>query len=119
MIKFSKINESMSVEVGRQSLNTELIYICESGQQVGSLLLVYDGMGASIYSVEVLKNHRGKGYGKRLVESAIQTCHQNNCYHIDLNTEFDNTVANSLYQSMGFEIIGNKDNFNNYRKLLK
>jgi ribosomal protein S18 acetylase RimI-like enzyme len=120
MIRFTQIleNNNSYVEVKSQPLNTELVYICESGGQVGSLLLVFNGKEASIYSVEVLPTHRGKGYGKRLVESAIEACKQKSCNFIELNTEVDNTVANNLYQSLGFELMGNKFTFNNYRKYL-
>ena len=40
------------------------------------------------------------------------------CESIELNTEIDNTVANNLYISMGFELKGLKDSFNNYIKPL-
>jgi ribosomal protein S18 acetylase RimI-like enzyme len=110
------INEQ--VNVGVQPLNTELLFITKGEQQVGSLLLIYNENKASIYSVEVLNNHRGHGYGKRLVENAIARCKQRMCESIELNTEIDNTVANNLYISMGFELRGLKDSFNNYIKPL-
>jgi len=110
------INENVSV--GLQNLNSELIYITEGGQQVGSLVLVYDEDKASIFSVEVLNKYRGKGYGKQLVENAITRCKQKNCKSIELNTETDNTVANSLYTKLGFELKGLKYDFNNYIKPL-
>lgn len=118
MKSFSQILNSKPVEIKSQPLNTELVYITEGTSQVGSLLLVYGQEGASIYSVEVLPTHRGKGYGKTLVESAIQKCQMNGCQYIELNTEVDNTVANNLYNSLGFELLGIKDTFNNYRKSL-
>ena len=110
------INEKVDVKL--QNLNSELLYITEGGSQVGSLILIYNESGASIFSVEVLSNHRGKGYGKKLVENAISRCKEKNCQFIELNTEIDNTVANNLYRSLGFEIKGLKDSFNNYIKPL-
>ena len=106
------------VEVGVQNLNSELLFITEGGNQVGSLVLVYSENKASIFSVEVLSKFRGKGYGKKLVENAVSRCRERNCSSIELNTETDNQVANGLYQSMGFEIRGIKDDFNNYVKSL-
>jgi GNAT superfamily N-acetyltransferase len=100
-----KINEQVDVKV--QPINTELIYLTEGGIQVGSLLLVFN---------EVLDSHRGKGYGKRLVEGAISLCKEKKCASLELRTEQDNKVANSLYQSMGFQLRGLKDNFNDYIK---
>ena len=111
-----KLNEQVDIKV--KPMNTELIYITEGEQQVGSLMLVFYENGASIYSLQVLDTHRGKGYGKRLVESAISICKNKSCPCIELNTETDNDIANSLYQSMGFQLRGLKDNFNNYIKPL-
>jgi len=110
------INENVSV--GLQNLNSELIYITEGGKQVGSLVLVYDEDKASIFSVEVLSKYRGRGYGKQLVENAITRCRQKNCKSIELNTETDNKVANSLYTKLGFNLNGLKYDFNNYIKPL-
>jgi ribosomal-protein-alanine N-acetyltransferase len=110
------INEKVDVKL--QNLNSELLYLTEGGNQVGSLILIYNESGASIFSVEVLNSHRGKGYGKKLVENAISRCKEKRCQSIELNTEADNTVANNLYKSLGFEIKGLKDNFNNYIKPL-
>lgn len=109
---------SEKVELGVQNLNSELLYITEGGHQVGSLVLVYNGDQASIFSVQVLNQYRGKGYGKSLVERAVERCLERRCGSIELNTETDNTVANNLYQSMGFELRGIKDDFNNYVKEL-
>lgn len=110
------INEKVDVKL--QNLNSELLYITEGDNQVGSLILIYNESGASIFSVEVLNAHRGKGYGKKLVENAINRCKEKGCRAIELNTEVDNTVANNLYNSLGFELKGLKDSFNNYIKTL-
>jgi ribosomal protein S18 acetylase RimI-like enzyme len=113
------IKESVGyVGVGCQSLNSELIYLTEGGNQVGSLVLIYNENTASIFSVEVLNKHRGKGYGKKLVVEAISRAKSKGSYVLELNTETDNTVANNLYQSLGFELRGLKDDFNNYIKTL-
>lgn len=115
MKKLSQIiNEK--VELRLQNLSSELLYITEGESQVGSLILIYNESGASIFSVEVLNTHRGKGYGKKLVESAIIRCKEKGCKNIELNTEVDNKVANNLYNSLGFELNGLKDSFNNYIK---
>lgn len=110
------INES--VDVGIQNLNSELLFLTEGGNQVGSLILIYNEGQASIFSVEVLSSHRGKGYGKKLVEKAINRCKERNFRMIELNTEIDNQVANNLYRGLGFHLQGLKDGFNNYIKPL-
>jgi ribosomal protein S18 acetylase RimI-like enzyme len=115
MKKISQIiNEQVDIKL--QPLNSELLYLTEGSNQVGSLILVYYENGPSIFSVEVLPTHRGKGYGKKLVEKAIIRTKEKGLPCLELNTEIDNTVANKLYQSMGFQLRGLKDGFNNYIK---
>jgi GNAT superfamily N-acetyltransferase len=75
MKKMTDILSTVDVKV--QPLNSELIYLTENEKQVGSLILIYSGDDASIFSVQVLDNHRGKGYGKKLVEKAINICKTN------------------------------------------
>ena len=111
-----KVNEQ--IDIKSQPLNTELVYLTEGGHQVGSLLLVINDSISSIYSLEVLDSHRGKGYGKKLVENAIILSKQKGCSSVSLRTEQDNMIANSLYKSMGFQLIGLQDNFNSYIKPL-
>ncbi len=119
MNKFSKISESNSfINVGVTPLNTELVFLMEGSDQVGSLLLVYEDNKASVFSLEVLSNHRKKGYGRKLMENAIIRCREKGCQLLELNTDVDNSPANSLYQSMGFELKGLKFGFNNYTKII-
>lgn len=114
MKKFSKVFENNNVNIGVTQLNTELVYLLENSEQVGSLLLVYENEKASVFSLEVLSNHRKKGYGRKLMENAIKRCQEKGCQLIKLNTEIDNNTANKLYQSMGFKITGLKSGLNNY-----
>lgn len=118
MDKFS--NKLKKEDIFITALNSELVYIVESGSQVGSLVLIYDiNNKASVFSLEVLQSHRKKGYGKKLMEKAIQRCKERNCKSIELNTEIDNTPANNLYKSIGFELQESlKFGFNNYIKHL-
>jgi ribosomal-protein-alanine N-acetyltransferase len=117
MRKFTKIVETNQyVNVGVTKLDTELVYLTENSQQVGSLLLVYEPNKASIFSLEVLKDHRKKGYGRRLMENAVDQSKKAGCQFIEVSTDIENTSASKLYESMGFELIGLKDGFNNYVK---
>jgi len=109
-----KFTEIKKVEVGVGRLDCELVYLAESGQQVGSLLLVYEGGRASVYSLQVLECHRGMGYGRRLMEHAIGHCRDRGVSAIELNTEKDNEAANRLYGSLGFGMVGEKFGFVNY-----
>lgn len=118
MNKFSMISESNSpiVQIGVEKLNSELLFLVENNRQVGSLIIVYNENNeqASIFSVEVLNSHRGKGYGKKLVLESLNRVKSRGIKKMELNTEVDNVVANKLYESLGFELMGLKDDFNNY-----
>jgi ribosomal protein S18 acetylase RimI-like enzyme len=114
MNKFSDISNN-NIEIGVSPLNTELVYLSENKEQVGSLLLVYEDNKASVFSLEVLVSHRKRGYGRKLMEKAIDRCRERGYHLVELNTETDNPV-NKLYKSMGFELKGLKSGFNNYTK---
>jgi GNAT superfamily N-acetyltransferase len=45
---------------------------------------------------------RSNGVGKRLMDAAIQYCSEGGFARISLQTDFDNHLAQSLYESKGF-----------------
>lgn len=58
-----------------------------------------DTNSAFVYDLEVFKEYRGKGYGRKIMEFALKN------YSItDLTVDLDNTVAINLYKSLGFKI---------------
>jgi len=120
MNKFTQITENNHfIDVNSVNLDSELLYITENNKQVGSLILCFSADGkASVFSVAVLEKWRGKGYSKKLMVSAINRAKQRGCKVMELNTEVSNTVANSLYQKMGFELKGLVDEYNNYTLIL-
>ena len=115
MNKFSKIAKESEIGVGFQDLNSELVYLTENGKQVGSAILIYNGKEASVFSVSILEKHRGKGFGKKIMEKAISRCKIKRCNVLTLATEKDNVPANSLYKNMGFEFTGFENDYNNYK----
>jgi len=120
MNKFSQITENnYFVDVNSIHLDSELIYIRENNKQVGSLILCFSSDDkASVFSVAVLEKFRGKGYSKKLMKSAIDRAKQKGCKIMELNTETTNDVANNLYKSLGFELKGLLDDYNNYQLVL-
>ena len=89
MNKFSQITESnYFVDVNRVNLDSELLYITENNKQVGSLILCFAGNKASIFSVAVLENWRGKGYSKKLMNKSIDVARQRGCKIMELNTQY-------------------------------
>ena len=119
MNKFTTICETSNfIDVNKITLNSELLFISENGKQVGSLILCFSEDKASIFSVAVLEKWRGKGYSKKLMNSAIDVAKQKGCRIMELNTEKTNDVANNLYKSLGFELKGLLDDYNNYQLIL-
>lgn len=118
MLKFTNLT-SKNISVNSLNLDSELIYISEDNKQVGSLILCFSGGKASVFSVAVLEKYRGKKYGKKLVESAIKRAIERGCSVVELNTEVTNEIANNLYTSMGFELKGLLDDFNNYQLIIQ
>jgi len=118
MEKFSNLN-NYKINIGCHKLNSEILYITENNKQVGSLILCFSPDGkASVFSVSILEKWRGKGYSKKLMKSAIDRSRQKGCKILELNTETTNTVANNLYKSLGFELKGLLDDYNNYQLVL-
>jgi GNAT superfamily N-acetyltransferase len=56
-----------------------------------------------IEDVFVEQSARGSGLGRALVEAAIARAEERGCRRVDLDTGADNTTAQRLYASLGFE----------------
>ena len=59
-----------------------------------------------ITNVAVHPDYRGQGIGKMLVEHLIALCKDEEVYKLTLEVNTNNTVAQGLYQSFGFESQG-------------
>lgn len=56
----------------------------------------------NIHDVIVLKEFRGKGVGRKMMEKVEEVAHQLTCSRITLEVRHDNAVAQELYKSFGF-----------------
>lgn len=70
---------------------------------------------ADIESVVVSPKYRGRGYGKELMSTMIDTAKNLNVHHIQLTSNPKRVAANQLYQDLGFE----RYETNCYKLLLK
>ncbi|MGJ8683599.1 MAG: GNAT family N-acetyltransferase [Nonlabens sp.] len=59
----------------------------------------------------VLKEHRGKGISKLLIEKAKELCLMTKARGIMLETEKSNTIGNQLYPSVGFKLCNDSTNY--------
>jgi N-acetylglutamate synthase len=69
---------------------------------VGVALGVVDGDWMGIFDVVVHSEHRGKGYGRIIIEALFDWGVTHNASKGYLQVQADNTIATALYQSLGF-----------------
>ncbi len=78
-------------------------------QIVGMINILYTfstALGSKVAILEDLiidKNHRGKGFGKKLVNFAIEDSKDKGCKRVTLLTDNTNDIAKEFYTKMGFE----------------
>ena len=56
-----------------------------------------------LFDIGLCKAYRGKGYGKRLLETAIDFCNRNNVLKINLIVIEKNAIAHKMYEKRGFK----------------
>lgn len=54
-------------------------------------------------NIFVQEAYRGKGLGKQLVERIIQEAKRANCYKLIGTSRYENSVAQTLYEKIGFQ----------------
>lgn len=88
-------------------VNSHVLVIRDGGHIIatGTLCLLHtpEFSIGHIESVVVSSIYRGKGYGKELMNSIIDLAKGLNVLHLHLTSNSKREVANSLYNSMGFE----------------
>ena len=57
----------------------------------------------NIHDIVVLDKYRGIGAGKKLMEAIIEYAQKNDCGKVTLEVREDNTVAQKMYKSLGFD----------------
>ncbi len=78
----------------------------ENNKATGYILALTHVQGyARIYSLAVSSDHRGKGYGRMLINSAIKKIEEKNIVKINLEVDQADAKTISLYQSFGFEYV--------------
>ncbi|MEG2338775.1 MAG: GNAT family N-acetyltransferase [Clostridium sp.] len=77
--------------------------VVENRASVGFLKTeIEDGVGS--FDIGLCKEYRGKGYGKRLLETAIHKLNEANADKVTLTIIEKNSVALNIYLKRGFEI---------------
>ncbi len=86
--------------------NTVFLASERSGVATSSGLTVIDGDVASVQCMATLPHERRHGGARRVLAGIEAIAAQNNARWLYLQTGADNTAARSLYQGVGFEVVG-------------
>jgi ribosomal protein S18 acetylase RimI-like enzyme len=79
------------------------LFLIEDGDHpVASAICVHDGELAGLFQVASSSGQRGKGFGRRVVLSAIKWARMRGARIAWLQVEADNEAAIGLYRSIGF-----------------
>jgi len=83
-----------------------------AGKPLGTLRLYYRDENVSIYGFVVSPEHRGKGYGRQMLEYTIHQILDDGFHAIMLEVDTTNHNALGLYKSCGFQVTTTYDYFN-------
>ena len=56
-----------------------------------------------VEDVVVRSDFRGKGFGKKMMQFAVEKCKKANCYKMTLSSKINRERAHHFYESLGFE----------------
>lgn len=84
--------------------SARVLVACSGRDTVGALVLLLrrDSRWARIYSVVVDPHQRGRGVGRRLIETAEAAARREGRSGIALEVRADNGPARSLYRALGY-----------------
>lgn len=94
--------------------NPELFYLpvlLLDGEIVGYAVMQCLFEEGELQNIAVHEDYRGEGYGKMLLLDCLDTACAQNAERVFLEVREGNTVARSLYESVGFEEYGTRKNY--------
>jgi GNAT superfamily N-acetyltransferase len=87
-----------------------IVLLAQTGSVFTGLLTAFENFSTftakpmvNIHDIIVLKEYRGKGVGRQLMNAVIVEAENRRCSRITLEVRKDNAIAQSLYKSMGFD----------------
>lgn len=101
-------NNLTSEESFNKLLEKEGFYALEVDDDMAGVLIVnrFGDHEGHLQRIGVAKDYQGNGYGKALMEHALEWFRDRDCESVHLYTQDFNNVAQSLYTQFGFEIAG-------------
>ena len=74
----------------------------EAGALIGTILSGHDGRRAFIYHLAVAEPYRRQGFGKALVEAALEALRAEGIHKAALVVMADNAAGNAFWEQLGF-----------------
>jgi ribosomal protein S18 acetylase RimI-like enzyme len=96
-----------------RSLTADVFIAGFGGASVGYALLLYRSSStlARLYSIATLPRARGKGVGRRLMETCERAARRRGCDRLRLEVREKNAPAIALYEQLGYRRIGRHENY--------
>ena len=83
--------------------NEEYFIVTDKGESIGFLNIIIEG-NKGFFDIGLAKEYRGKGYGKRLLETAIQYLNEKKVEELCLTVIEKNSIAYEMYKKRGFKV---------------
>jgi len=101
-------DDAMSEEFFFRLLERDRFFSLDlDGEIIGQLVVAPFGENEGhLGRVAIAQRHQGKGYGKILMQKAMDWFKKENLVKVHLNTQDHNSVAQGLYKQFGFERTG-------------
>lgn len=99
------LRPGLSEVIGSIQPEAGLFVLEQDDRAVTTAVCVHDGDLAGLFEIATATADRGKGFGRRLVLSALKWAKLRGATQAWLQVEADNTGARRLYESLGFREI--------------
>ena len=83
--------------------NEDYFIVIDKGESIGFLNIIIKG-NKGFFDIGLIKEYRGKGCGKRLLETAIQYLNEKQVEEICLTVIEKNSIAYEMYKKRGFKV---------------
>ncbi|MDU5105407.1 GNAT family N-acetyltransferase [Clostridium sp.] len=83
--------------------NEEYFIVTDKGESRGFFNIIIEG-NKGFFDIGLVKEYRGKGYGKRLLETAIQYLNEKKVEELCLTVIEKNSIAYEMYKKRGFRV---------------
>jgi ribosomal protein S18 acetylase RimI-like enzyme len=83
--------------------NEDYFIVLDKGESIGFLNTIIKDKKA-FFDIGLIKEYRGKGYGKKILETAIQFLNEKQAEEICLTVIEKNSIAYEMYKKRGFKV---------------